>query len=210
MDSDSRPLDRNPGAPRPDDASGAPVTDGSGMTAPRPKPDLNQPERTLLTTSRFRVVEKSLGEGRPSKEIVRHPGSVCIVPVLNDGRICLIQNYRPSIEQTLIEAPAGTIEPPEPPEHCARRELQEETGYVGAQWTKLGELFLAPGLLDERAHVYLAEQLSPGPQQLEADELIETFPVTWDELQRLLEKKAIQDAKTLAAISLWRRHLGEN
>lgn len=164
-------------------------------------------ETTLLETARFHVVEASLGAGRPKKAIIRHPGSVCIIPVLNDGRVCLIRNFRISVDETLIEIPAGTQEPPEPPEECAQRELAEETGFQALRWTKLGELFLAPGLLDERAHVFLAEDLTAGPQQLEADESIENFLATWPQIDQLINDGQIQDAKTLAALSLWRRHI---
>ena len=161
-------------------------------------------ERTLLDTARFRVVEVPLHDGA-TKAIVRHPGSVCIVPVLDDGQICLIRNYRISVDQWLIEIPAGTMEPPEPPLECAHRELQEETGYVAAELEKLGELFLAPGLLDERAHVFCGRGLTPGPQKLEADEKIETLVADLQQIDAWIDDGKIQDAKTLAALDMWRR-----
>lgn len=164
-------------------------------------------EPTLVVTSRFRVVEASLGEGKPTKAIIRHPGSVCIVPVLNDGRLCLIRNFRVSVGQWLLEVPAGTMEPPEPPLNCARRELQEETGFAAESLRKLGELYLAPGLLDERAHVFLAEGLTAGEQQLEADERIETLVAPWPQVDGWIQAGEIRDAKTLAAIDMWRRSI---
>ncbi|HUE73891.1 MAG TPA: NUDIX hydrolase, partial [Pirellulaceae bacterium] len=86
----------------------------------------------LLHTPRFRVVRESYvdaGGVTRTRDIVRHPGAVVIVPLLDDGRVCLIRQYRHSVKETLIELPAGTLEPPEPPPACAQRELIEETGF---------------------------------------------------------------------------------
>ena len=97
-------------------------------------------ERTLLKTRRFTVVQQTLT--RPdgqiaSLEFVRHPGSVAILPLLDDGRVCLIRSRRLTVDQTLIELPAGTREPDESPLETARRELVEETGYRAAQFDEL-------------------------------------------------------------------------
>src|SRR6185295_8959524 len=86
----------------------------------------------LLQAAKFRVVRETITTGRgktKTREIVRHPGACVIVPLLDDGRVCLIKNWRIAVGQTLIELPAGTLEPPEPPEVTAERELIEETGY---------------------------------------------------------------------------------
>ncbi|MCA9174297.1 MAG: NUDIX hydrolase [Planctomycetales bacterium] len=166
-------------------------------------PQRDESEETLLVTPRFRVVNVPL-TNQPPKAIVRHPGSVCVLPIDERGRLCLIRNYRVSIAATLIEVPAGTLEPPESPEHCAVRELSEETGYQAQRWTKLGELFLAPGLLDECAHVFLAEGLSAGPQELQADEQIENLLVEPGEIESMIRDGRIQDAKTLGTLSLWK------
>src|SRR3954452_8458169 len=86
----------------------------------------------LLAASKFRVVRETIAapSGKTkTREIVRHPGACVIVPLLDDGRVCLIRNWRVAVRQTLIELPAGTLEPPEPPQETAKRELIEETGY---------------------------------------------------------------------------------
>ena len=106
----------------------------------------------------------------------------------------------------LIEVPAGTMEPPEPPDICARRELAEETGYAAKQWTRLGQFYLAPGILDELAHCFLAEQLSAGEPARQPDEQIENCLLSWTETEQWIREGRIQDAKTLATLSLWRMH----
>src|SRR5882757_5299419 len=116
----------------------------------------------LLTTSKFRVVRESVespGEKTKTREIVRHPGACVIVPLLDDGRVCLIRNWRVAVNETLIELPAGTLEPPEPPEKTADRELIEETGYRAKKIEFLHAFFLSPGILDEKMHLYLASGL---------------------------------------------------
>ena len=96
-------------------------------------------EVTLLTSRRFQVARVS-HQGRTGKplirDIIRHPGSVAIVPILEDGRLCLIRNWRASVDQTLVEIPAGTLEIGEDPLACAQRELTEETGYKADQLAK--------------------------------------------------------------------------
>jgi len=125
---------------------------------------------------------------------------VVILPVLDDGRICLIKNYRHSVRQTLIELPAGTCEPDEPAAETARRELAEETGYRAARIEKIAEFFMSPGILDERMHLYLATGLTPGQQALEGGEQITLCVTPWDETLRLIREGEIRDAKTLVGL----------
>src|SRR5947208_11851248 len=117
---------------------------------------MEQKPEVLLTTSKFRVVRETVhspGGKTKTREIVRHPGACVIVPLLDDGRVCLIRNWRLAVNQTLIELPAGTLEPPEPPENTAERELIEETGYRAKNARFLHGFFLSPGILDERVHL---------------------------------------------------------
>src|SRR3954468_11141675 len=119
----------------------------------------------LLEASKFRVVRETIAtpSGKTkTREIVRHPGACVIVPLLDDGRVCLIRNWRIAVGQTLIELPAGTLEPPEPPEETANRELIEETGYRAKQIQFLQAFFLSPGILDEKMHLYVAQGLTAG------------------------------------------------
>src|SRR5262245_560072 len=122
-------------------------------------------DRLLYMASRFRVVERQQrtrdGGLRP-RQVVMHDGAVVIVPILDGERVCLIRNERVAVGETLIELPAGTLEPPEPPRETAPRELQEETGFTAAKWTELPGFYMSPGILCERMHVFVAEQLTAG------------------------------------------------
>ena len=165
-------------------------------------------EQTLLKTRRFDVVEKTVtrpnGE-RASCQFVRHPGSVAILPLLDDGRICLIHSRRLTVDETLIEVPAGTREPDESPLETARRELAEETGYRAATFEELAAYFPSPGILSERMWIFVARGLTEGQHAREANEEIENLIVTWDEALRMIDSGEIHDGKTLAAILLWER-----
>src|SRR5262245_13434730 len=127
-----------------------------------------EPEE-LLVTRRFRVVRHAeIGRDGAvhTKEIIEHPGAVAILPVLDDGRVCLIRNYRVAVGRTLVEVPAGTLEAGEDPAATAARELAEETGYCAASVEKLREFTMSPGILNERMHLFLARGLQPGSTAL--------------------------------------------
>lgn len=162
-------------------------------------------EETLLVTPRFRVarVSRQTRQGvLKQREVIRHPGSVVIVPVLDDHRLCLIKNFRVAVDQPLIELPAGTLEPPEAPLACATRELIEETGYRAEELTQVTSFYAAPGILDERMHLFVARKLTAGPPQREPEEEIENMIVTFDEAIELLKQGQIEDAKTMVGL-LW-------
>jgi ADP-ribose pyrophosphatase len=161
--------------------------------------------QTLLTTSKFRVVRETTAapSGKPkTREIIRHPGACVIVPMLPDGRVCLIRNWRIAVNRTLIELPAGTLEPPEPPEKTAYRELIEETGYRPAKIEFLHAFYLSPGILDEKMHLYLATGLTEGESAREEGEEIENCLVAWDDAMAMIFRREIQDAKTIVGL-LW-------
>jgi ADP-ribose pyrophosphatase len=162
----------------------------------------------LLETERFRVVRqrRMLANGREFvRDTVQHPGSVVILPLLDDGRVCLLRNYRLAVGTTLIELPAGTLDRDEAPAATAARELTEETGYTAARLEPLTELLMSPGILHERMHVFVATGLSPGEPQLEAGEEIEPVLVAWDEALAMVDDGRIEDAKTVAALLLYDR-----
>ncbi len=105
----------------------------------------------------FEMVNVRLPSGRSvEREVVRHPGAVVIIPVLDDHRVALIRNYRIALGMTVFECPAGTLEPPEPPETCASRELIEETGFRAATLIPLGWFYTTPGLTDEKMYAFVA------------------------------------------------------
>jgi ADP-ribose pyrophosphatase len=135
-----------------------------------------------------------------TRDIVAHPGSVVVIPVLEDGRIVLIRQYRYAAGQYLWELVAGHKEPNEDPEEGARRELLEETGYTAKRVRKLFEFFPSPGLLGERMDIYLAEGLKKGKARPEDDERISQKIVTLAEAERWIRDGKICDAKTIAGV----------
>lgn len=161
------------------------------------------PQNILFQGRLFRVVREILRtpDGREhAREIVRHPGAVAIVPVLDDGRVCLIENYRIAVGRTLLELPAGTREPDENPAETARRELAEETGYRAGRMETLVTFYPSPGILDEQMHLFLATGLVPGPPAPEGGEQICPRPTAWPDVMNLLQSGRIEDAKTLVGL----------
>jgi ADP-ribose pyrophosphatase len=139
------------------------------------------------------------------RDVIIHPGAVAIIPLVDAEHLCLLRNHRPIVGETLLEIPAGTLEPDEPPESAAVRELAEETGYQAADWRKLAEFYPSPGVLTERTHVYLARDLTPGPRHLEASEEMESEITSWDQAVSWVLDGTIHDAKTVIAVLLWDR-----
>ena len=166
----------------------------------------NTPE-TVLVTAKFTVLKHLLTSPRQPtplvKHSIQHPGAVAILPLLDDDRICLIRNERIAVGKTLIELPAGTLEPNEPPRRTAERELQEETGYLAAHWHELNGFFMSPGILNERIHLFVARDLTPGPPAREADEVIDNLVVPWEEAIAMVLRGEIEDAKSVAGLLLW-------
>ncbi len=165
--------------------------------------------QTLLVTSRFDVelVTQRLPSGQlHSREVVRHPGAVVILPLLDDDSICLIKNYRVAVDRTLYELPAGTLERGEHPIKTAERELIEETGYRCQNLRPLCEFFMSPGILDERMHAFVATGLSLGNAARETGEQIENMKVTRSELDRLLREGLIEDSKSMSVLLYFLRY----
>ncbi len=135
-------------------------------------------------------------------DIVEHRGAVVILPVDDRNRVWFVRQYRHAVGGFLRELPAGTLEPDEPPETCARRELREEIGMQARSWTFLGTFYPAPGYTTERMLAYLARDLEPAPLPRDEDELIEVEPVPWAQLWQDLRAGRLQDAKTLATLLL--------
>jgi ADP-ribose pyrophosphatase len=109
------------------------------------------------------------------------------------------------MDEVLWEIPAGTLEPGEPVERAAVRELAEETGYTAVTWRKLSEFYPSPGVLSEKTHLFVARGLTPGPMKPEDDEQLEPVLVPWQEAQAKVLDGTIRDAKTLVALLLWER-----
>ena len=166
--------------------------------------------KVLFKALRFRVeeVEQIDDDGaRHIKHIARHPGACVLIPLVSAHEICLIENFRAAVNRTLLELPAGTLEPPEPPHETALRELVEETGYEAAELRLIHRFYMSPGILDEAMYVYVASDLSPGEKRLEAGEQIQTRICTLAEIDRMLCHGLIQDAKTIAALTYYLRYM---
>ena len=116
-------------------------------------------------------------------------GAVAVLPLVDAGHVCLLRNYRTAVNATLWEVPAGTLELDEPPADAAVRELEEETGYRAGRWRKLAEFYPSPGVLSERTHLYVAQELTPGPMRLEADEERWADDGAVDAFDRLLDRE---------------------
>ncbi len=165
---------------------------------------------TVHVGRRIRVEVNTLttADGRTiRRDAIRHPGAVVILPVLDAERVVLLRNFRFVIGETLWEVPAGTVEPNEPLEACAKRELLEETGYTAAKWHSLGFLYASPGVLDEKLHLFVAEELTAGDAKPEPDEQLEPVTVRLDDAIRMCLDGTIRDAKTITSLLLWERLL---
>jgi ADP-ribose pyrophosphatase len=159
----------------------------------------------LLRTKRFHVqsMHEVCADGsKRVREVVIHPGSVVIVPFVSKEEICLIEVERIAVGEKLIELPAGTLDRVESLSEAAMRELSEETGYCAGTITSLGALWMSPGVIRERMHIFIAENLKPGPQALEPGEKISPLVVPWNEAIAMCVDQRIQDAKTVAALHL--------
>lgn len=170
-------------------------------------------DELLHQSERFRVVRRhrQMSDGREfSRQVILHPGAVAVVAVVDDEHVCLIRNYRVAVERELIEVPAGTLEMGEPPATTARRELEEETGYIAGRLEPLVELLMSPGILNERIHVFVAYDLRPGPAQREETEEIQNYIVRLEDALAMIERGEIQDAKTIAALLLYDRRRATN
>ncbi len=157
----------------------------------------------LFESQRFRVVrlvEQCRDGILRSKDIVEHPGSVGIVPFVDNEQICLIDVFRPAVSRTLIEIPAGTLDRTESLQAAAVRELREETGYQCDLLESLGELWMSPGILRERMHLFVAKGLRSGRQALELNEYIEPRVMQLSEAIAMCHNGMIEDAKTIAAL----------
>lgn len=149
------------------------------------------------------IDEVRLPDGRTARwEKVSHPGAVGIVPLLDDGRVVMVRQYRHAVRGVLLEIPAGKLDAGEAPEETARRELAEEVGLRAGEMRKLAEFFNSPGYSDEYFHLYLARELGPERGEPEADEFLEIEKIPLDEAVSMIASGKIRDAKSIIGITL--------
>jgi len=146
-----------------------------------------------------------------TRSVVRHPGGVVVLPLLDERTLVLIRTYRPAVGSWLLELPAGTLEEGEEPSACALRELREETGYEAERIEPISSIYTAPGYSDEVLWAFAAWcRPTPSRQDLQPDERIEPVALDIGEAVELARSRRIRDGKTLAVLFLWMLKTGRS
>jgi ADP-ribose pyrophosphatase len=158
-----------------------------------------------LDVDTVRFPDGSIGQ----LEMIRHPGASAVVPFLDDPlepdpRILLIRQFRHAADGYIWEIPAGRLDPGESPEHCAERELEEETGLSATRLVRLSTIFTTPGFTDERIHLFAASGLTQGQPRREVDEFLEVHELRWSRIREMVSSGEIVDGKTIAGLALSR------
>ncbi len=149
----------------------------------------------------LRLDQVALEDGSQAlREIVEHPGGVCVIGMDDRGRIPMVRQYRAPFQTTLLEVPAGKLNPGEDPFECGKREFLEETGYEAEEYIYFGEMYPSVGFLTEVLRIYFAKGLVEKSQNLDEDEFLNVEYYTLDELMQKVMQNEIKDAKTIVAI----------
>ncbi|WOV85377.1 NUDIX hydrolase [Sporosarcina jeotgali] len=167
-------------------------------------------ERTIASETLYngkiielRVDDVELPDGKRAKrELIKHPGAVAIIAITDQNELVLVEQFRKALERSIIEIPAGKIEPGEDPEKTAIRELEEETGYRANEFTYVQSFATSPGFADEIIHLYLARSLEKveNPAAGDEDEFINLQECTIEETEEMMKDGRIFDAKTAFAV----------
>ena len=162
-------------------------------------PKIHQHYRGALFS--FVSEEVTLPNGsRTELAMVRHPGSIAVVPLLDDRTVVMERQYRHAVKEYLLEIPAGTLEPGESPLACAQRELTEETGYTAEEFIALSQVDIIPAYSDERIYIFLAGGLTKFRQNLDQDEVIEVVVYSFEKAIKMIDEGLITDALTILAL----------
>lgn len=144
-----------------------------------------------------------------SREIVEHPGGVCVIGVTDEGKIPMVRQFRAPFGRVLLEVPAGKLNYGEDHLECGKREFLEETGFSAKEYIYFGALYPSVGFLTECLHIYYAKGLTKGEQHLDDDEFLDVEFFTLEELLQLVDQNEIKDAKTVTAILKLSRYLSQ-
>jgi ADP-ribose pyrophosphatase len=142
-----------------------------------------------------------------TREYVTHPGAVMIIPLLDDGRLLMERQYRYPMQQVMLEFPAGKLDAGEKPQHCAQRELREETGYSATHWAHAGVMHPVISYSTEFIDIWFARGLQPGPRQLDEGEHLDILSMGITEFFAACQQGLITDAKTLTGALWLQNHL---
>ncbi|RAP34144.1 hypothetical protein DID75_00410 [Candidatus Marinamargulisbacteria bacterium SCGC AG-410-N11] len=143
-----------------------------------------------------------------TREVVEHCDAVVIMPVTQSYELYLAYQFRYATNQTLLEFPAGKIDPGETPLAAAKRELKEETGLLANQWVSMGSSYASPGFCNEKYHFFIAQDLDQGDRKLDDDENIIVHKVSFKELWNQLKEQSLNDTKTIAGLFFVKEYLG--
>ncbi|HEK4853631.1 TPA: NUDIX hydrolase [Clostridioides difficile] len=142
------------------------------------------------------------GQGYQKRELVEVGGAVGIVAITDDNKVVLVEQFRKPIEKPIFEIPAGKLEKNESPKECAERELKEETGYSAKNIKLIHKFFTSAGFSNEIMFVYLATGLTPGENNLDADEFLDVYEIELEEAYNMVLKNDVEDAKTSIGLLL--------
>lgn len=144
-------------------------------------------------------------------ELIAHPGAAAVVPFKDDRTVIMIRQYRHAVGGVIYEIPAGTLQPGEDPRDCARREVEEEIGYKVGTLEPLVSLLTTPGFTNEIIHIFCGKELTPGTQNLGADEVLEIIELPLARTMTLIKDGTINDAKTIIGLqTVYLKTLGEH
>ena len=134
------------------------------------------------------------------REIIRHPGAVCVLPLTDDSDVIFVNQFRYALNKVTLEVPAGKLEKGEDPNEAALRELSEETGLTAKNIVHIGDLYTTPALIDEVIHMYIATDLTQGEQHLDYDEFVNTLKIPLSKAVDMVMNGEIKDSKTQTVI----------
>ncbi len=145
------------------------------------------------------------------REVAVHPGGAVVVAITDQEKIILVKQFRYPLEKIILELPAGKLDHNEDPLNCAIRELEEETGYTTNEFVKLGSINTTPGFCTEELHIFLAKNLKEGDHKREeGEEGMEVLELSLDEIDEMIMKGEIKDAKSISGIYMAKNYLKKN